>query len=116
MTTNLNGSGIRVAQPEADTNGDQLASQSRRVGQPTNLFTYISARLLTYIGWTPPMLSQYLWATESGHADAVAENFYGIPNGVATNVAHVDNYDADLFHQLLRHCSNVPRRASTIRW
>jgi hypothetical protein len=35
--------------------------------------------------------------TESGHADEVGNDFYGIPNGVATNVAHVDNFDADYF-------------------
>ncbi|MGH7952658.1 MAG: S8 family serine peptidase, partial [Limisphaerales bacterium] len=34
----------------------------------------------------------------SGHANIVAGNFYGITNGVATNVAHVDNYDADTFY------------------
>src|SRR5208337_1052610 len=36
-------------------------------------------------------------SSESGHADSVAGNFYGIPGGVATNVAHVDNYDADFY-------------------
>ncbi|MEI9962823.1 MAG: S8 family serine peptidase [Limisphaerales bacterium] len=34
---------------------------------------------------------------ESGHANAVGNNFFGLTNGVATNVAHVNNYDADTF-------------------
>jgi len=46
-------------------------------------------------------LSQLLGA-ESGHADSVAANFYGMPDGVATNVAHVDNYDATfLFYNII---------------
>src|ERR1019366_523339 len=35
--------------------------------------------------------------TPSDHADAVGGFFYGLPGGVATNVAHVDNFDADYF-------------------
>ena len=35
--------------------------------------------------------------TESGHADAVGNNFYGPTAGVASQVSHVDNYDADYF-------------------
>jgi hypothetical protein len=37
---------------------------------------------------------------ESGHADNVAEYFYGIPGGVATNVAHVDSYEGTFFIQV----------------
>ena len=32
-----------------------------------------------------------------GTCGQVASNFYGLPGGVATNVAHVDNYDANYF-------------------
>jgi hypothetical protein len=39
----------------------------------------------------------------------VAENFYGVPGGVATNVAHVDNYDANYFIQI----SEIANRFST---
>ena len=34
---------------------------------------------------------------DSGHADQVGGNFYGLPNGVSTNVSHIDNYEADDF-------------------
>lgn len=89
-TTNLNGSGIRVAQPEAS--GDYLAWQVNpiSVGQPVNLFTYISSN------GTASTFPNAL-GSESGHADNVANQFYGITNGVATNVAHVDSYEVDDF-------------------
>ena len=93
MTTNVDGSGIRVAQPEAGydqvTNWEVNPSDGS-VRQPSSLFTYISSNgtASNY----PNALS-----SKSDHADSVAGNFYGIPNGVATNVAHVDNYDAGFF-------------------
>src|ERR1019366_9001741 len=92
VTTNVNGSGIRVAQAEAGngTTTDWQVNPST-VGQPTNLFTYYSS------GGSATTFPNALGA-ESGHADAVAGNFYGVPLGVATNVAHVDNYDASYFY------------------
>ena len=92
VTTNVNGSGIRVAQAEAG-NGTTTNWQVNpsTVGQPTNLFTYYSS------GGSATTFPNALGA-ESGHADAVAGNFYGVPLGVATNVAHVDNYDASYFY------------------
>jgi Subtilase family len=97
VTTNLNGSGIRVAQPEAglDTNNPPMIWEVNpaTVGQRTNLFTYISSNGSS--SSYPNSLG-----SESGHADLVADNFYGIPSGVATNVAHVDNYDANDFVQI----------------
>ena len=91
-TTNLNGAGIRVAQPEA---GYDLVTNWEVnpvvAGQPASLFTYISADGST--GSFPNSLS-----SQSDHADSVAENFYGIPTGAATNVAHVDNFDANFFY------------------
>jgi hypothetical protein len=93
------GTGVRVAQPEAGdnevTNWEVTPSQ---VGQPTSLFTYISADGSSTN--FPNSLS-----SDSGHADGVAANFYGLAGfygvhgGVATNVAHVDNYDANFFVQ-----------------
>jgi hypothetical protein len=92
VTTNVNGAGIRVAQPEAG-NGATTNWQVNpsTVGQPVSLFTYTSSNGTT---------NNYpnLLGAESGHADAVAGNFYGVPLGVATNVAHVDNYDASYFY------------------
>jgi len=91
----LTGSGVKVAQPEsasADTNSDYEVNPSYvYVGLPTNLFTYISTNGMVTNGF--PNGAGF----ESGHADAVGRNFYGIPFGAATNVAHVDNYDANYF-------------------
>ncbi len=91
----LTGSGVEVAQPEAtsaDTNSDfEVNPGYVYVGQPTNLFTYISTNGTVATGFTNTA------GVESSHADGVARNFYGIPFGVATNVAHVDNYDANYF-------------------
>jgi hypothetical protein len=96
VTTNLDGSGIRVAQPEAGfdqvTNWEVNPADSP-VQQPAGLLTYISADGSTTD--FPNSLS-----SESGHADQVAGNFYGTPDGVATNVAHVDNFDANYLLQI----------------
>jgi hypothetical protein len=97
VTTNLNGAGIRVAQAEA-YNGDNGSTNSwevnpANVAQPVVLFTYTSG-LGTSTSYPNPVGD---W---SSHADAVGNAFYGIPNGVATNAAHVDNYDANYFVQV----------------
>src|SRR5271170_2907772 len=92
VATNVDGTGIRVAQPESGY--DQVTNWEVNpgvAGQPTGLFTYISTDGSTTN--FPNSLS-----SESSHADSVAQNFYGIPGGVATNVAQVDNYDADYFY------------------
>jgi hypothetical protein len=89
QTTNLDGSGIRVAQPEASAPAFEV--NPAVVGQPASLFTYASAA-----GTTTNYPNSV--GTESGHADSVAANFYGLTgSGVATNVAHVDNFDANYF-------------------
>jgi hypothetical protein len=92
MTTNLNGAGLRVAQPEAEvsTNPPAFEVNPANVGQPGSLFGYFSSAGSASV--YPNSLG-----TNSGHAEAVGDNFYGLPNGVATNVAHVDNYEGDYF-------------------
>jgi len=95
QTTNLDGTGIRVAQAEANTDSNtndpsMFEVNPTAVSFPTNRFTYSSDAGTTN---TFPNLV----GNESGHADGVAGIFYGLPGGVATNVAHVDNYDADYF-------------------
>lgn len=94
MTTNLNGKGIRVAQPEAiESSGTtNFEVNPGVVAQPVDLFTYISSNGVT--NDFPNALGG-----ASGHAGNVAGHFYGMSGGVATNVAHVDNYDADYFVQ-----------------
>jgi hypothetical protein len=92
VTTNLDGAGIRVAQPEASlsTNSPVFEVNPAAIGQPTSLFTYYS---------TNGMSTNYPNSVgeESSHANAVAAIMSGIPGGVATNVAHIDNYEADYF-------------------
>ena len=95
VTTNLNGAGVTVAQAEASAPAFEVNPNA--VGQPTNLFTWI-AGTNPYV--SPPDTSSTFTnslGVESGHADNVGNDFYGIPNGVATNVAHVNNYDANTF-------------------
>ncbi|MGH7977530.1 MAG: S8 family serine peptidase [Limisphaerales bacterium] len=95
VTTNLTGAGIRVAQPEAETSTNpptwEVNPANSLVKQPVDLFTYTSD------AGSSSAYTNSLGA-ESGHADSVAGNFYGLPGGVATNVAHVDNYEADYFY------------------
>jgi hypothetical protein len=91
VTTNVNGAGIRVAQAEAGY--DQVTNwevNPGAAGRAVGFITYISANGSTTN--FPNSLS-----SESGHADNVAGNFYGMSGGVATNVAHVDNFDANAF-------------------
>jgi hypothetical protein len=92
VTTNVDGSGIRVAQPEANVAMDPIAFEVNpaNVGQPGSLFTYFTAEGST--NFYPNNLG-----TNSWHAEGVGNFFYGVPNGVATNIAHVDNFDADYF-------------------
>ena len=99
MTTNLNGSGIRIAQSEANTDGNtnhpsafEVNPATDLVQQPTNLFTYYSS-----LGSTNGFPNAA--GTESGHANIVGGIIYGRTNGIAPNVAHVDNFDADYFIQ-----------------
>ncbi len=90
----LAGSGVKVAQPEAPAStGTPIPFEVNPayVGQPTNLFTYISSSGSS-TSWPNTV------GAESGHAGDVGVNFYGIPAGVAPQVAHVDNYEADYFY------------------
>ncbi len=92
VTTNLNGTNIRVGQAEAGAPNWEV--NPGVVGQPTNRFTY-------FYGTSP--YSSVSLATaftnslglESSHADMVAGNCYGLSGGVATNVVRVDNYEAN---------------------
>ena len=95
VTTNVNGSGIRVAQPEANTDGNTndpsaFEVNPAAVGRSAGLFTYTSNAGSTNV--FPNSVGN-----ESGHADTVGGIFYGTPSGIATNVARVDNLDAEYF-------------------
>ena len=89
----LNGSGVRVGHTESPVSGSTpppFEVNPAAAGQPTNLFTWISS-IGTATSYTNSV------GTESWHANLVGENFYGIPGGIATNVNHVDNYEASWF-------------------
>lgn len=88
----LLGSNVPVAQPEGYDSGITGAFEVApfTVGQPTNLFTWISSNGVA--GTYPNSVGSI-----SAHADSVAGNFYGNGTGVAPQVSHVDNYDADYF-------------------
>jgi hypothetical protein len=96
VTTNLNGAGVTVGQAEALAPDFEVNPSA--VGEPTNLFTWIagSSPYLLPPGQSGSFTNSL--GVESGHADNVGNDFYGIPNGVATNVAHINNYDADTFY------------------
>jgi hypothetical protein len=99
----LTGTGVYVGQPEAGTypsypppdyTTDNFEVNPAAVGKTASLFTYISS-FGSAAGTYPNTIG-----TESGHADAVANNFYG-SGGVAPGVLHVDNYDANYFYNSL---------------
>ena len=95
ITTNLNGAGLRVGQMEGSSSlsPSDFEVNPAAVGWATNFFTYHSSTT------TSGVFTNSL-GIESGHADAVGNAFYGI-GGVATNVAHIDNYDANYAYQEL---------------
>ncbi len=89
----LTGSGVKVAQTEAPVSTNTpppFEVAPAPVGQPTNLFTWISS-----LG-TATVYTNNVGAA-SWHANMVAANFYGSTNGVATNVSQVYSYEADYF-------------------
>jgi len=86
-TTNLNGAGIRVAQPEGPVGPQEWETDPAAIGQPASLFSYASA------AGSANMFPNAV-GTNSPHADYVGLIFYGI---IATNVAHVDCFDASYF-------------------
>jgi hypothetical protein len=91
VTTNLNGSGVRVAQVEADysTNGQFEVNPGA---------AYFSGARFKYISTASTATSfPNSIGTESPHADLVGQVFYGLTTGLATNVAHVDNYEVGGF-------------------
>ena len=101
-TTNLNGAGVTVGQAEAalDYNASPLPFEVSPAGanQPTGLFTWIEGSSPYILPPTTATTYPNSIGVESYHAINVASDFYGIPGGVATNVAHVNNYEADTFY------------------
>jgi len=85
----LTGTGVRAAQAEAGSPTWEVNPDA--VNQPASFFTYFSSAGST--NTFPNALG-----SESSHADQVGNAFYGISGGVATNLAHLDNYEASYFY------------------
>jgi hypothetical protein len=93
----LQGTGIPAGQVEGDNGavGEwEVNPSDANVNQPAGLFTWTSSS-----GTTNTYPNSV--GTDSGHADFVAGDFYGVPNGVAQQVSHVNNYNADYFYNNL---------------
>lgn len=90
----LNGAGVNVGQAEADIGSANYEVNPTAVGLPSSLFSYYGN-----IGLGPQGTNGFpnLLGAESSHADEVGDDFYGPLFGVATNVAHVDNFDANTY-------------------
>lgn len=111
-TTNVNGTGITVGQPEADysagaSNPPEYEVNPASISQYTGLITYISSNGTATVFPNSAGI-------ESGHADTVGANFYGIPNGVATNVAQVYNYEANYYLNHLLQNNLAPNNESVV--
>lgn len=107
-TTNLNGAGIRVAQPEGGYDqGTNWEVNPAVVSHPLGFLTYISAS-----GSTTNFPNSI--SSESGHANDVGRLFYGMSYGVATNVVHVDNYDANHFYNDIVAAINPPAITNSV--
>ena len=92
VDASLTGSGVELAHTEANigTTPPQFEVNPAVVGLPTSVLTYISSN-----GTATTFPNSV--GSESAHADAVGVNMYSPSSGVAPQVAHVDNYDADYF-------------------
>ena len=98
VTTNLNGAGIRVAQVEGiDAAGTpphfEVNPAHPNVNNSASLFVYHSS-----LGSATNYPNSV--GVQSFHADGVAQVFFGSPDGVATNISRVDNFEADHFLDL----------------
>jgi hypothetical protein len=100
----LRGTGVRVAQPEGTSAVDDFEVNPAATGQPSSLFSYYSSSGTTN-GFPNAV------GTESGHANAVGGNFYGLTTGAAPNVSHVDNYEALFFiNNFISPGNSIPAR------
>ena len=103
IPSGLNGSGVPVAQVEADLSTNQFEVNPAAVGQPASLFTYISPAG-TASGTPPPNAA----GTESYHGDGVGQLFYGKGTSYAPGVSHVDNYEVNYFINNVIEAANPP--------
>ncbi len=109
VTTNLDGRGISVAQPEASLTMNLLTWEVNPAssGRASSLVTYN-----TFDGTTNEFPNAL--GFESGHADAVGDIFYGTADGIAPGVARVDNFEADFFYENFLCNTNLPGIGDTV--
>jgi len=93
-TTNLDGSGIRIAQVEAS---EVDGTPPHFEVNPTDPSVNSSSLFIYYSDLGIATNYPNSVGVESWHANNVAQYIYGIFNGVATNVSRVDNFQADHF-------------------
>jgi hypothetical protein len=91
-TTNLDGTGIYVSQVEGQITNSPPTWEvdPDSVSVPAGNFTYYAS------GGSSTNYTNSL-GVESAHADNVGIVLYGPTNGVSTNVAHINNYEALYF-------------------
>lgn len=89
----LTGAGVRVgmAEPPVAFNAWQVNPFSPGVAQPVSLFIWKSS-LGTATNYPNSV------GSESWHANAVAQLFFGTNDGVAPGVAHVTSFEAEYFY------------------
>ncbi|MGJ8655888.1 MAG: hypothetical protein ACSHX6_05495 [Akkermansiaceae bacterium] len=94
----LNGSGLRIAQIEADSNTNEAIDYEiyqpnpATASQDPSKFSYFDSDN-TYL--TP---SDYESKKQSGHANLVANNYFDTNTGVATDVAEIYVFNANTFY------------------
>jgi len=102
MVPSLTGTGVVVAIPEAGAPTWEV--NPAVVVQSESLFTWRAS------AGTASSYPNSL-GSESWHGNEVAKPFFGLTNGVAPGVAHVDNYDASyFFNSLVRQGTAVPAK------
>ena len=102
LVPSLTGTGVNVAQPEAGAPAWQVNPAA--ITQPAALFTWHASA---------GSASSYpnSLGSESWHGNEVARPFFGLTNGVAPDVAHVDNYDANyFFNSLVSPATAIPAK------
>lgn len=111
VDTTLKGQVVPVAQSEA-ANTTDFEVNPAAVGQPVSLFTWFSG-----LGSATTFPNSV--GTESGHANVVGANFYGLTTSPAPQVSHVDNYDALFFiTNIIDNASqpSIPARVVNQSW
>jgi hypothetical protein len=102
LVPSLTGTGVVVAMPEAGAPTWQVNPAA--VAHPETLFTWHASA---------GSASNYpnTLGSESWHGNEVARRFFGLTNGVAPGVAHVDNYEANyFFNSLVSQGTAVPAK------